>query len=254
MQRLWAQMASDGLVPREIPIDGLSRIHRALAALNGDEALDASLSDLSGQVFVEHDHLDGAMVGQADMLAQLADRFDLDLRATGELKQLILEYAIHVVVQLDAAVVRIHAELVRLRLRPRFAELAAARRRQSPAGVLLTRGDWHLRGGCGRRTGSSCWGGSRPGAARRHGSGCSWCGRFRCCMPICCGTRVWPLRRRCGRGRCHWRLPAGIPAMGGQCCTRSWHEGPRVAALAMLRASGQSSPSLPVSVGLAELG
>ncbi|GAA4547538.1 hypothetical protein [Streptomyces collinus] len=60
------------------------------------------------------------------MLAQPADRFNLGLRATGELKQLILEYATHVVVHLDAAVVRIHAELVRLR--PQSAELAAARR------------------------------------------------------------------------------------------------------------------------------
>jgi hypothetical protein len=100
MQRLWTQMASDGLVPREIPMDGLSRIHQALRAMHGDHTPVATLSELAGQVFVEQDHLDGALVGQADMLAKLADRFNLDLRATGELKQLILEYATHVVVHL----------------------------------------------------------------------------------------------------------------------------------------------------------
>ncbi|MER6334483.1 DUF2397 family protein [Streptomyces sp. NPDC001034] len=267
VQRLWAQMASDGLVPREIPMDGLSRIHRALAALNGDEAADADLFDLAGQVFVEHDHLDGALVGQADMLAQLADRFDLDLRATGELKQLILEYATHVVVQLDAAVVRIHAELVRLR--PRFDELAAARCRQSPAGALVTRGvlaparglraaDWEQLVG---------WFSPGDGKAARFGL------QLVRAIPM---LHANLLRHQSVAGPATLRARALSLAVGcqdpryGRAVLRqsladrpwtklhtvaegetgevvSWHEGARVAALAMLRASGQSSPRGRVS-------
>jgi hypothetical protein len=36
MQRLSTQLACDGLVPREIPMDGLSRLQQALAAMHGE--------------------------------------------------------------------------------------------------------------------------------------------------------------------------------------------------------------------------
>ncbi|WTO32885.1 DUF2397 domain-containing protein [Streptomyces achromogenes] len=267
VQRLWAQLASDGLVPREIPIDGLSRIHRALAALNGDEAGDAGLSDLAGQVFVEHDHLDGALVGQADMLAQLADRFDLDLRATGELKQLILEYATHVVVQLDAAVVRIHAELVRLR--PRFAELAAARCRQSPAGALVTRGVLAPARGLRAADWEQLLGWFSPGSGKAARFGLQLVRAIpmlhanllrhqSVAGPATLRARALSLAVACqdpryGRAVLRQSL-ADRPwtklhtiAEGDTGEVVSWHEGPRVAALAMLRASGQSSPRGRVS-------
>ncbi|MFE6022885.1 DUF2397 family protein [Streptomyces sp. NPDC056441] len=261
MQRLWSQLASDGLVPREIPMDGLSRIHQALAAMHGDQPSHAALSELAGQVFVEHDHLDGALVGQADMLAQLADRFNLDLRATGELKQLILEYATHVVVHLDAAVVRIHAELVRLR--PHFAELASARRGQSAAGALVARGVLAPARGLRVADWEQLLGWFSPGtgkAARfalqlvraipmlhanllRHQSVAG---------PATLRARALSLAVACqdprhGRAvlrqaladRPWTKLHTVAEADTGEVV--SWHEGPRVAALAMLRATGQSS-------------
>ncbi|MFF7887821.1 DUF2397 family protein [Streptomyces sp. NPDC020794] len=261
MQRLWTQLASDGLVPREIPMDGLSRIHQALAALHGDQASDAALSELAGQVFVEHDHLDGALVGQADLLAQLADRFNLDLEATGELKQLILEYATHVVVHLDAAVVRIHAEL--RRLRPSFAELAAARRAQSPAGALVARGvlapgrglraaDWeHLLGWFSPGTGKAARFGLQLVRAipmlhanlLRHQSvgGPATLRARALSLAVACqdphhGRAVL---RQALADRPWTKLHTVAESDMGEVV--SWHEGPRVAALAMLRATGQSS-------------
>ncbi|MFE6631675.1 DUF2397 family protein [Streptomyces rochei] len=261
MQRLWTQMASDGLVPREIPMDGLSRIHQALRAMHGEQTPVATLSELAGQVFVEQDHLDGALVGQADMLAKLADRFNLDLRATGELKQLILEYATHVVVHLDAAVARIHAELVRLR--PRFGEIAAARRGQSAAGALVARGvlaparglraaDWEqLLGWFSPSTGKAARYGLQLVRAipmlhanlLRHQSVGG---------PVTLRARALSLAVACqdpryGRAVLDHAL-ADRPwtklhtvAEGDTAEVVSWHEGPRVAALAMLRATGQSS-------------
>ena len=47
-----------------------------------------------------HDALDGALVGAKDVLAGLADRFDLDRDRTAELKGLLVDYATHVAVEL----------------------------------------------------------------------------------------------------------------------------------------------------------
>ncbi|MFJ3214181.1 DUF2397 family protein [Streptomyces flaveolus] len=262
MQRLWRHLASDGLVPREIPMDGLARIHRALGAMHGDQVPDTTLSELAGQVFVEHDHLDGALVGQADMLAHLADRFDLDLRATGELKQLILEYATHVVTHLDTAVVRVHAELCRLR--PRFADLAAARRAQSPAGALVARGvlaparglraaDWeHLLGWFSPGTGKAARFALQLVRAipmlhanlLRHqsvGGPATLRARALSLAVACRDPRYGRAVLRQALADRPWtKLHTVAEADAGEVV--SWHEGPRVAALAMLRATGQSSP------------
>ncbi|MFF3276049.1 DUF2397 family protein [Streptomyces chrestomyceticus] len=262
MQRLWRQMASDGLVPREIPMDGLSRIHRTLAAMHGSQSSDASLSEMAGQVFVEHDHLDGALVGQADMLAQLADRFDLDLRATGELKQLILEYATHVVVNLDAAVVRIYAELYRLR--PRFAELAAARRGQSPAGALVARGVLAPTRGLRAADWEQLLGWFSPGSGKAARFGLQLVRAIPMLHanllrhqsvggPATLRARALSLAVACQDP--HYGRAVLRQALADRPWTKlhtvaeadtsevvSWHEGPRVAALAMLRATGQSSP------------
>ncbi|MGY3064575.1 hypothetical protein ACVWZD_008897 [Streptomyces sp. TE3672] len=138
VQRLWSLLASEGVVQREIPLDGLARIREALTALRETEASLEVLAKLAGQVFVEHDQLDASLVGQADMLAQLADRFDLGPDATAELKQLIVEYATHVVAHLNREVAAVHAQLSGLR--PRFGELAAACGARSRAGALVARG------------------------------------------------------------------------------------------------------------------
>ncbi|MBT2526979.1 DUF2397 family protein [Streptomyces sp. ISL-99] len=262
VQRLWREMAAEGLVQREIPLDGLSRIHRALAAMHGDQSTDTELSELAGQVFVEHDHLDAALVGQADMLAQLADRFDLNTQATVELKQLIVAYATHVAVHLDAAVVLIHEELKRLR--PRFAEFAAARLRQSPAGALVERGVLAPTRGLRAADWEQLLGWFSPGtgkAARfslqlvraipmlhanllRHQSvaGPGTLRRRALSLAVACQDPWYgqAVLRQALADRPWTKLHTVAEADAGEVV--SWHEGPRVAALAMLRATGQSGP------------
>ncbi|OXM59028.1 hypothetical protein, partial [Amycolatopsis sp. KNN50.9b] len=55
----------------------------ALTALQGEGTAPEEVAKLAGQVFVEHDQLDASLVGQTDMLARLADRFDLGAEGTG---------------------------------------------------------------------------------------------------------------------------------------------------------------------------
>ncbi|MFD6984416.1 DUF2397 family protein, partial [Streptomyces sp. NPDC059956] len=139
VQRLYAQMASEGAIQKEITLDGLKRIRDALDRIGGGSALDAEdVARLAGGIFVEHDHLDAALMGQAGMLAQLAHRFDLDAAGTVELKSLLVDYATHVVAQLDRGIALVHQRLKRLR--PRYEELVAAMQGQSHARALVERG------------------------------------------------------------------------------------------------------------------
>ncbi|CUM35536.1 hypothetical protein BN2537_37 [Streptomyces venezuelae] len=138
VQRLWTVLSAEGMVQREVALDGLARIREALTALQGEDVAPQEVAKWAGQVFVEHDQLDASLVGQTDMLARLADRFDLGAEGTGELKQLIVEYATHVVVHLDREVAAVHGLL--MRLRPRFTLLAAGCGAQSRAGALVARG------------------------------------------------------------------------------------------------------------------
>ncbi len=261
VQRLWTLLAAEGMVQREIPLDGLARIREALAAL-GEAVAPEDLVKLAGQAFVEHDHLDASLVGQADILAQLAVRFDLDAAGTAELKQLIVEYATHVVVHLDREVVAVHAQLVRLR--PRFAELAAACRAQSRAGALVARGvlapsrgaqegDWEqllswfapasgrsARFGLQlvraipmmhanlRRQQSVAGPGTLRAKALSLAAACRDARRGEAVFRASLADRPWVKLHTCAEGE------------GGEVV--SWHAGPRVPALAMLRASGQSGP------------
>lgn len=105
---------------REIPLAGLNRIVRALEQLrNGTDDVAETVS----VVFVNHDDLDGALVGAEDTLAALADRYDLDDGSTAELRGLLVDYATRVAAELeDGAVLAAHMLAV---LRPRFAEMAA---------------------------------------------------------------------------------------------------------------------------------
>ncbi|GHE11922.1 hypothetical protein GCM10010339_73360 [Streptomyces alanosinicus] len=263
VQRLWTLLAAEGLVQREIPLDGLARMREALAALQEEDVTPEDLVKLAGQAFVEHDQLDASLVGQADMLAQLADRFDLDADGTAELKQLIVEYATHVVVHLDQGVVAVHTQLVRLR--PRFTELAAACRAQSRAGALVARGvlapsrgaqegDWEQllswfapsSGRCARfglqlvraipmmhanlrRQQSVAGPGTLRAKALSLAAACRDARRGEAVFRASLADRPWVKLHTCAEGE-----------GGGEVV--SWHAGPRVSALAMLRASGQSGP------------
>jgi hypothetical protein len=121
---------------REIPLAGLNRIVRALESLRDHTS--AEVAEAVGVVFVNHDDLDGALVGAEDALATLADRYDLDNRSTAELRSLLVDYATRVAAELeDGATFASH--LLRV-LRPRFAEFAAAAVSASDARALIERG------------------------------------------------------------------------------------------------------------------
>ncbi|MFG2489393.1 DUF2397 family protein [Streptomyces virginiae] len=267
VQRLWTLLASEGVVQREIPLDGLARMRDALAGLLGTGVGPEATAKLAGQIFVEHDQLDASLVGQADMLAGLADRFDLDSQDTAELKQLIVAYATHVVVHLDREVVAIHGQL--LRLCPRFAELAVACGAQSSAGALIARGVLAPARGAQRQDWEQLlsWFAPATGRAARFGlqlvraipmmhanlrrqQSAAGPGTLRAkAMSLAAGCRDPRLGEAVFRAsladRPWVKLHTCAEGENGQIV--SWHEGPRVPALAMLRASGQSGPRGTVS-------
>ncbi|WP_330481496.1 DUF2397 family protein [Streptomyces sp. NBC_00724] len=263
VQRLWSQMAAEGVVQREIALDGLARIVDSLGRLDDGGALAAAdAAVLAGGVFVEHDHLDAALVGQADLLAELAHRFDLGAEDTVELKGLLVDYATHVVVHLDRAVVLVHHRLKQLR--PRFAELAGTMRGQSRAGALVARGvltparghrveDWEqLLGWFSPGTGKAARFGLQLVRAipmmhinlRRHQSAAgpgSLRAKALSLAVGCQDPQYGQAVLRASLGDHPWmKLHTVAEAEDGEAV--SWHEGPRVPALAMLRATGQSRP------------
>ncbi|MGW3387348.1 DUF2397 family protein [Streptomyces cinereoruber] len=267
VQRLWSVLSAEGLVQREVALDGLARIRDALTALQGEDVAPQEVAKLAGQVFVEHDQLDASLVGQTDMLARLADRFDLDAQGTGELKQLIVEYATHVVVHLDREVVAVHGLLTGLR--PRFAVLAAGCGAQSRAGALVARGvlapsrgaqrgDWEqllswfapasgrawrfgqqlvraipMMHANLRRQQSVVGPGTLRAKALSLAAACRDTERGEAVFRASVADRPWVKLHTCAEGE-DGRVVA-------------WHEGPRVPALAMLRTSGQSSPRGPAA-------
>lgn len=111
-QRFYRTVLAGTPVLREIPLTGLNRIvtaaetlARAVPFATGAVAGEAEV-DLIGTLFTAHDDLDGALVGAEDALAALADRFDLDDDATGELKGLVVDYATRVAAELDTGSAR----------------------------------------------------------------------------------------------------------------------------------------------------
>lgn len=136
VHRFYRTMLAGIPVVREIPLAGLNRVVRALESLRDGSAAD--VAETISVVFVNHDDLDGGLVGAEDALAGLADRYDLDDAATAELRSLLVDYATRVAVELgDGAVLAAHHLAV---LRPRFAELASAAVRASDAASLIERG------------------------------------------------------------------------------------------------------------------
>lgn len=111
-QRFYRTVLAGTPALREIPLTGLNRIVTAAETLArtvplsaGAEAGEAGV-DLIGTLFTAHDDLDSALVGAEDALAALADRFDLDDDATGELKGLVVDYATRVAAELDTGSAR----------------------------------------------------------------------------------------------------------------------------------------------------
>ncbi len=141
VQRFYRSYLVGQPVVREIPLTNLARLVDALeelAGIAGEHSSAASTPALVSQVFTAHDALDGALVGAEDVLADLADRFDLDRDRTAELKSLLVDYATHVAVELRRGSARAARALDLLA--GGFAALAATTVSDSSARELISRG------------------------------------------------------------------------------------------------------------------
>jgi uncharacterized protein (TIGR02677 family) len=138
VQRFYRKVLAGTPAVREIPLSSLARVVQAAEALASRATTDASIAELIGRLFVNHDDLDAALVGAEDNLAGLVDRFDLNDESTAELKALLVGYATHVAAELERGSARTYRAL--LALRPRFSELAQEAVRASDARLLIERG------------------------------------------------------------------------------------------------------------------
>jgi uncharacterized protein (TIGR02677 family) len=140
VQRFYRSYLSGQPVVREIPLTNLAQFVDALERLAGSagEGPDLASAPLVTQAFTAHDALDGALVGAEDVLADLADRFDLDRDRTAELKGLLVDYATHVAVELRRGSARAARALEALT--DHFGALAAVTVADSSARELISRG------------------------------------------------------------------------------------------------------------------
>lgn len=137
VQRFYRKVLAGAPTVREIPLSSLARVVEAAEKL-ALPRIQHPTAELIGQLFVNQDHLDGALVGAEDGLAALVDRFDLNDQSTAELKTLLVGYATHVANELDRGSARAYRALSALR--SRFSELAADAVRASEAQMLIERG------------------------------------------------------------------------------------------------------------------
>ena len=139
IQRFYRSYLAGQPVVREIPLTNLARLVDALEQLADPEPRsDAATAALITQAFTAHDALDGALVGGEDLLAGLADRFNLDSDRTAELKGLLVDYATHVAVELRRGSARAARALETLATS--FGALAAVAVADSSAKELIARG------------------------------------------------------------------------------------------------------------------
>lgn len=138
VQRFYKKVLASTPAVREIPLQSLARIVETAEALASLDRADRPAAELIGQLFVNHDHLDSALVGAEDSLAGLVDRFDLNDESAAALKALLVGYATHMATELDHGAERAHQALAQLR--PRFSDLAAEMVRTSEAQLLIERG------------------------------------------------------------------------------------------------------------------
>jgi uncharacterized protein (TIGR02677 family) len=153
VQRFYRNVLAGTPTLREIPLSSLDRVIRSLEWLaERPDAATAEVAEYIGRLFTSHDDLDGALVGAEDALTSLADRFDLDAEATGELKEMLVSYATRVATELERGAARATAALSELL--PRADLLAAAAVSASEARALIESGaltasrggrveDWH---------------------------------------------------------------------------------------------------------------
>ena len=139
VHRFYRQYLDGTPAIREIPLPSLARIVTALTWLaQNPSAAREDVAEHVGQLFTSHDDLDGALVGAEDALAGLADRFDLNTDATGELKEMLVNYATRVAAELERGASQAGRAL--RTLTPRFAEFAESAVAGSEARALIERG------------------------------------------------------------------------------------------------------------------
>lgn len=139
IQRFYTTYLARQPAVREIPLTTLAQLVDALEQLAAAPVHDAAaVAALITQAFTAHDALDGALVGAEDILAGLADRFDLDSGHTAELKGLLVDYATHVALELRRGSARAARALDALS--SRYGDLAAAAVAGSSARDLIARG------------------------------------------------------------------------------------------------------------------
>jgi uncharacterized protein (TIGR02677 family) len=138
VQRFYRKVLAGTPAVREIPLSSLARVAEAVDGLVSAQFANASIAELIGRLFVNHDDLDAALVGAEDSLAGLVDRFDLNNESTAELKALLVGYATHVAAELERGSARVYRALDALR--SRFRELANEAVRASDARILIERG------------------------------------------------------------------------------------------------------------------
>lgn len=135
VQRFYRTVLAETHVAREIPLASLARVVDTAERLADAAQLDAGLIS---RLFVDHDDLDGGLVGAEDTLASLADRFDLGAEDTAELKTMLVQYATHVALELEHGSARVYRALASLR--PQFESMAALAVAGSNARDLIKRG------------------------------------------------------------------------------------------------------------------
>lgn len=269
VQRFYTTVLAATPTMREIPLSSLARVVGALEQLAGALAPGADRPDLPaaevaelvGRLFTSHDDLDSALVGAEDVLAGLADRFDLDDDATAELKRLLVEYATRVAAELETGSARARRAL--LRLAPAFAVLAATSVDSSQARDLIDRGaltasrggrtdDWHgLLAWCDPGTGRAArfalrlvraLPGMHANLRRLHASSSSATSRARALQlaRACADPRLGPAVFLAAVGDHPWRKLHGDADDTDLPANPAWRGGPTVAVPELLRATGRA--------------
>jgi uncharacterized protein (TIGR02677 family) len=167
--RFYTEFLRSAPAAREIPLTALNEVVRSLRALHewvgGDGSVDVRAA--IARVFVQHDALDGGLLGAEDSLTGLVDRFDLDADRTSMLRQLLVDYATRVANELDEGSAQAFGLLEKLA--PHFATLAAKAVDESEARELIQSGV--VAGARGGRTsdweGISSWFDPSTGRAQR---------------------------------------------------------------------------------------
>ncbi len=147
VHQFWRRLGEENAGAREIPLTSLRAMVDALGRLVQERLPSQEAAQQVEALFLARDALDQAMEANADHLADLANRFNLDRDEAIELKRLLVTYATHVAAQVHEALFQAFDLLTDLQ--PRFAELAALTASQSRAAELVSRG--HLAAAHGSR-------------------------------------------------------------------------------------------------------